>query len=260
LITAFAGYTAVYALNDIVDHRVDRVRLSLSEGPRDMFDVDQVIARHPLAQGMLPFKSCMCWFGFWAAVALIGAWWLNPVCAVIFVASALMEILYCKLLKITYLKIVPSAIVKGSGGLAGVFAVDPHPSPSFVILVFLWLAAWEVGGQNIANDIVDMEDDAKVSARTTLTEKGIHEAVFVLLVGAAMAVLAGVAIYLTAGHGIGPLYPVGAAAIGWILLLKPAREVYRDPGPQAASALFNRASYVPAAFLGLVTLCILIPH
>ena len=31
LITAFAGYTAVYALNDLVDYRVDTERLSLRE-------------------------------------------------------------------------------------------------------------------------------------------------------------------------------------------------------------------------------------
>jgi 4-hydroxybenzoate polyprenyltransferase len=260
LITAFAGYTAVYALNDIVDHKVDRVRLSLDSSPRDLFDVDRVMMCHPLAQGMLPYKSCLYWFVFWAVTALVGAWWLNPVCAGIFAASATMEILYCKLLKITYLKIIPSAIVKATGGLAGVFAVDPHPSPAFVIFIFLWLAAWEIGGQNIANDIVDMEDDAKVSARTTLTEMGIHEAVFVMLAAASMAVLAGVAIYPAAGPGIGLLYPLGAAVIGWLLLLKPARQVYRAPGPKTAAALFNSASYMPAALLGLVTFCILIHH
>lgn len=260
LITAFAGYTAVYALNDIVDHKVDRVRLSLSDGAGDLFDVDQIMVRHPLAQGMLPYKSCLYWFCFWAVTALVGAWWLNPVCAGIFIASATMEILYCKLLKITYLKIIPSAIVKGTGGLAGVYAVDPNPSPAFVVFVFLWLAAWEIGGQNIANDIVDMEDDAKVSARTTITQKGMHEAVFILLAAASMAALAGVAIYLASGPGIGLLYPIGAVVIGWILLLKPARQVYRDPGPKTAAALFNGASYLPAAFLALVALCILIPH
>jgi 4-hydroxybenzoate polyprenyltransferase len=75
-----------------------------------------------------------------------------------------------------------------------------------------------------------------------------------------MAALAGVAIYLTAGQGIGILYPVGAAVIGWLLLLKPARQVYRDPGPKTAADLFNGASYMPVALLGLVTLCILLPH
>jgi 4-hydroxybenzoate polyprenyltransferase len=259
LITAFAGYTSVYALNDILDHKVDRERLSLGSDERSLFDVDGIMVRHPVAQGILPYSSGLAWCGFWAAVALAGAWWLNPVCAAIFIMSASMEILYCKLLKITYLKIIPSAIVKATGGLAGVYAVDPSPSPAFVAFLFLWLAAWEVGGQNIANDFVDMEDDLRVSARTTLTEKGIHEAVFVMLAAISMAALAGVAIYLAAGPGVGLLYPFGAAVVGWALLLKPARQVYRDPGPRTAAALFNRASYMPAAFLGLVALSLLIP-
>jgi len=259
LITAFAGYTAVYALNDLVDHRVDRERLSLSSTEETLFDVDGIMVRHPLAQNLLPYTSGFLWFTFWAGVALLGAWWLNPVCAAIFVASASMEILYCKLLKITYLKIIPSAIVKATGGLAGVYAVDPNPQITFVVFLFLWLAAWEVGGQNIPNDIVDMEDDAKVAARTTLTEKGMHDAVFVILAAVSMAALAGVGLYCATGRGGGFIYPVAAAVIGWKLLLRPARQLYRNPGPKTAADLFNRASYMPAAFLVLVVLSILVP-
>ncbi|MGA9752282.1 MAG: UbiA family prenyltransferase, partial [Acidobacteriota bacterium] len=181
LITAFAGYTAVYALNDLVDHRVDKERLSLRERATDLPTLDEIMVRHPVAQGLLSFKNGLWWFLFWAIVALAGAWWLNPLCAGLFVVSTSLETLYCKLLRISHLKIIPSALVKASGGLAGVYAVDPNPSLGFVAVLFLWLAAWEVGAQNIANDIVDMEDDARVSARTTVTIKGVPESVFVML-------------------------------------------------------------------------------
>lgn len=40
LITAFAGYTAVYALNDLVDRRVDRERLAGKETGKEIFHVD----------------------------------------------------------------------------------------------------------------------------------------------------------------------------------------------------------------------------
>ena len=257
LITAFAGYTAVYALNDLVDYRVDQERLSLLGETKEHFDLDEIIMRHPVAQGALPFASGLKWCLFWCAVALVGAWWLNPFCAVLFAVSAGLETVYCKLLRVTHLKVVPSAIVKATGGLAGVYAVDPSPSLGFVAVLFLWLAAWEVGGQNIANDIVDLDDDSRVAARTTPTVKGIPESVFRLLCGVAMAAFGGVAIYWPAGTGIGWVYPIGAALLGWILLLNPAREVYGNPTPDTAARLFNRASYLPASFLGLVLVSIL---
>ena len=119
LITAFAGYTAVYALNDLIDHRVDKERMSFRDRSTDMPTVDEIMVRHPVAQGMLSFESGFWWFAFWAIVALAGAWWLNPFCAGLFVVSASLEGLYCELLRITHLKIVPSALVKASGGLEG---------------------------------------------------------------------------------------------------------------------------------------------
>ena len=59
-----------------------------------------------------------------------------------------------------------SGAVKTAGGLAAVFAVDPHPSPAFLVLLFLWLFFWEIGGQNIPNDWIDMEEDRMVQAKT----------------------------------------------------------------------------------------------
>lgn len=259
LITAFAGYTAVYALNDLIDHRVDQERLSLAETSEEHFHVDKIMVRHPLAHGLLPYRSGLHWFAFWAGVALVGAWWLNPFCAALFVASALLEVLYCKMLRISHLKVVPSAIVKATGGLAGVYAVDPNPSLGFVAVLFLWLAAWEVGGQNIANDIVDKDDDERVSARTTATVKGLQESVFLLLVGVSMAVLGGTVIYWFAGPGVGWIYPFGAVILGWFLLLQPAREVYYTPTQSTAAALFNRASYMPVSFLALALVSIYLP-
>ncbi len=258
IITAFAGYTAVYALNDVVDYKIDKKRLSLSETHEPLFDMDGLFVRHPLAQGLISLKAAVLWTLFWACVALVGAWMLNPLCAVIFIISAAFEAIYCKLLRITHLKIIPSAVVKAGGGLAGVYAVDPNPSPAFVVLLFIWLAAWEIGGQNIANDIVDMEDDAKVQARTTLTVKGMRESVFIMIVAVSMAVIAGVFAYRLSAGTLGALYPIGAALLGWFLLLQPARAVYNNPGPETAARLFNWAGFMPPAFLVLITLAILV--
>ncbi len=259
LITAFAGYTAVYALNDIVDFRIDKERLALKEDTVEPFDVDALTLRYPLAQGVLSISSALVWCIIWGLVALAGAWWLNPVCAAIFVVSALMEMLYCKLLRVTHLKIIPSAIVKASGGIAGVYAVDPDPSFAFVSLLFLWLAAWEIGGQNIANDLIDLEADDRVGARTTVTVKGVPESVFRVVVAVSIAAFTGLAIYWFAGTGLGPVYPIGAVVLGWLLLLQPARTLYYAPGPVASARLFNRASYMPVSFLVLIVLSMFLP-
>ncbi len=57
LITAFSGYTAVYALNDLVDYRSTGKRLSSRRDRDEPFDVDQILIRHPVAQGALPFQE-----------------------------------------------------------------------------------------------------------------------------------------------------------------------------------------------------------
>ncbi|MBI4965705.1 MAG: UbiA family prenyltransferase [Desulfomonile tiedjei] len=259
LITAFAGYTAVYALNDLVDFHVDKERLSATKDLEDTRRVDEIMVRHPLAQGLIPFRSGLAWFSSWALVALAGAWWLNPFCAALFVGSATLEIVYCKLLRITHLKVIPSAIVKATGGLAGVYAVTPSAPMGFVAVLFLWLAAWEVGGQNIPNDIVDMEADQRVSARTTLTVKGVRESVFRIVAAVSMAAFGGIAVYWVAGSGLRWIYPLGAVVLGWKLLLEPARTLYYNPGENAAASLFNSASYMPAAFLVLAVLSIYFP-
>ena len=256
LVTAFAGYTAVYALNDIVDVRVDMQRLSVCSTEQELFDVDEIFVRHPIAQGLISHRDAILWLMFWSIIAIIGAWALNPYCGLLFLVSASLEAVYCRLLKISHLKIVPSALVKASGGVAGVLAVDPHPSMAFVGLLILWLASWEIGGQNIAIDIVDMDNDSKVQARTTLTVKGLKDAVFYLVLASGMTFFGCVAIYAVADKGVGWLYPIGAAFLGWYLIVRPAWDLYMEPTPVTAARLFNRASYLPVAFLLLACVSI----
>ncbi|MGC8659568.1 MAG: UbiA family prenyltransferase [Desulfomonilaceae bacterium] len=256
LIAAFSGYTAVYAMNDLIDVRIDRERLELRKVSRSFSDIDTMMVEHPVAKGLLSFKNGLLWFIFWASIALIAIIILNPVCLLIFFISAVCEWLYCKLIKITHWKIIPSAIVKASGGLAGVYAVSPEPDPRFVALIFLWLACWEIGGQNVANDIVDLEDDLHVGAKTMVTVKGLNKSVYVLLVATSMATFAGVVIFLLAGQGVGWIYPVGASVLGYLLILAPSRMVYESPSPATAALLFNRASFMPIAFLALTVISI----
>lgn len=257
--TAFAGYTAVYALNDLVDYRVDKERLAKSEVRAKLEDLDGIFVRHPIAREMLSLRSGLFWFLFWAGLALAGAWYLNPVCAFLFVAVAALETLYCKLLTITPLKILPAALVKASGGLVGAYAVRPDPPAGFLAILVLWLAAWEVGGQNVANDILDLEEDRKVGARTVATALGMAESVFIATAASSMAALAGVAVFWVSGSGLSWIYPVGAAILSWKLLLEPVRGLYHQPGPESAATLFNRSSYLPLGSLVVAAGSILWP-
>jgi 4-hydroxybenzoate polyprenyltransferase len=134
LITTFAGYTAVYALNDVIDYRVDKEKVAevgLSDAGSDL---DNVGVRHPMAQGLLSFKEGLLWATAWGLVALIGAYILNPVCVLIFAGGCALEAIYCALWRVSPFRTFISGAVKTSGAIAAVFAVDPKPSPVFVLL------------------------------------------------------------------------------------------------------------------------------
>ena len=171
-VTVFAGYTAVYALNDIVDYRSDREKVSAG-GYGDGEDyLDGVLVRHPLAKGVLTLPEGVLWAGGWALVAMIGAWLLNPVCFAIFLAGGLLEATYCLLWRVTPFRALINGIVKSLGAVAAVYAVTPQPSIIFLIVLFAWIFFWEIGGQNIPNDWTDIEEDRRFKARTIPVKLG----------------------------------------------------------------------------------------
>jgi len=247
LITVFAGYTAVYALNDLVDSRVDRRKLAKG-GFRDTENyLDAVLIRHPLAQGLLTFKEAVLWTVGWALLALLGAYLLNPACAIIFLAACLLETIYCLLWRTTHLRTLIMGAVKTSGAMAAVFAVDPRPSLPFLLLLFLWLFFWEVGGQNIPADWTDIKEDRALKATTIPLRLGLGRARWICLSSLILAVaLNGILAGLSRVEMKLPLLALSAAA-GLYLLLVPAFRLFKTRQRSQASILFNRASYYPLA-------------
>ena len=79
LLTTFAGYTAVYALNDVIDYRQDKEKIEKSI-LLERNDLDAVWVRHPMAQDLLSFRAGLIWAIGWSAVAAVGAFLLNPIC------------------------------------------------------------------------------------------------------------------------------------------------------------------------------------
>jgi len=260
LITAFAGYTSVYALNDVVDYRTDKKKLQMT-GFQDCANyLDAAILRHPIAQGCLTLKEGLIWLVAWALVALLGAFSLNPVCVLIFLGGFAFEIIYCLMWKISPFRSVVSGAVKSCGPLAAVLAVDPEPSLPFLLLLFLWLFFWEIGGQNIPNDWAEIEEDRQLHARTILVQYGAEKAVRIIVGSLALALGLNLLVLRMTVYPFQIPYIAGFLVIGFGLLILPAYRLYKTRERTDALTLFRKASYYPLACLILVTISILTGH
>lgn len=249
IITAFAGYTAVYALNDLMDHRADRLKLR-EDGFKNLEHyLDAILIRHPIARGFLSVRESLFWVVAWSLLALIGAYILNPMCALIFLAGSLLETAYCLLRKVSSFRIFLSGAVKTSGAMAAVIAVDPNPAPGFLIILFVWLFLWEIGGQNIPADWADIKGDGHNRAKTVPVILGPEGAKAIILACLVFAVIMNVILFRLTPEGA-TIYDIGACLlIGASLLILPAYRLFKSNNRLNALNLFNRASYYPLALL-----------
>ena len=249
LVTTFAGYTAVYALNDVVDYRVDKEKIRLCGDFDTGCDLDAVMIRHPMAQGYLSFKEGVLWTAAWSMVAIFGAYYLNPVCIVIFIIGCALETVYCLLLKVSHLRTLISGGVKTAGAIAGVFAVDPNPSPAFVSMLFFWFFSWEIGGQNVPNDWADIEEDRRLHAQTIPVRLGPDRANAVILGSLLMTLMLSMVVFYVSPIPFEFPFAVAFMATGLCFLILPAALLYTAQGAPYAMALFNMASYYPLVLL-----------
>jgi len=255
LMTAFAGYTAVYALNDIIDYQTDMAKSGKNVLTAENY-LDSLMVRHPMAQGLLTYRQGILWATGWSLVALIGAYILNPMCVVIFLLGVALETVYCLLWRVSPWKSVVSGFVKNSGPMAALFAVDPHPSPIYMIFLFLALFCWEIGGQNLPADWSDIELDRQFKAKTIPVQLGPKKSAFLALGALSVSVVLIAYLFMLnfpAWKGVAPLLVFGA---GIYLLLIPVVKLLLTQNREQAMALFNRASYFPLTLLCLVLLLI----
>jgi 4-hydroxybenzoate polyprenyltransferase len=253
LITAFSGYTAVYALNDVTDYRIDQEKIHSIGSFESKTDLDSVFVRHPLAQGMLSYRQGVFWTLAWGGLALAGSFLLNPICSIIFLLASLLEAVYCYLLKITHWRGLISGAVKTSGPLAAVFALNPDPPLSFVVILFIWLFFWEIGGQNVPNDWGDLDADRKLEARTLPVHFGARGSIRIILSSLGIALAMSLVMFWVSPRALGFSYLLGALFSGVYFLLLPGYRLYQSGASRDAFHLFNRASYYPLSMF-LVTL------
>ena len=257
-IAALAGYTAVYALNDLIDYHTDRERMALSDSKEDRDYLDAVFVRHPVALGLLSFKQGVVWMATWAALGFFAAYLLNPVCALILILGCVLEVIYCRMLTVSHLRALVSGIVKTLGGVAAVFAVNPDPPMLFLITLFLWIFFWEIGGQNIPADWHDLEKDQRFGAKTIPVRYGTTRAGAITFL--CLALSTGLSVFLLRASSVQVSFSFLLLSLvaGIYLLLVPAYRLYRTGAHADTSALFNRASYYPLAVLAIIGIQIIL--
>jgi 4-hydroxybenzoate polyprenyltransferase len=254
LLAAFAGFTAVFALNDVMDCKVDCEKISKDGTSRECFDLDSVGSRHPIAQGSLALKAALGWVIGWGLCAIALAYVLSPLCAALVLAAAGLEIGYCRLLRVTHWKAFLSGLMVSVGGLAGVYAVRSSPSLPFVALFVLWAFAWEVGCRNIPNDWADLDEDINLKIRTIPVRYGRRVASFISFALLCLTVASSILFPYVVTVRNHLLYQVGALAVGFVFLVLPALRWVKTQQTESAMAFFNRACFYPLAVCALVGL------
>lgn len=258
LVTAFAGYTAIYALNDIVGYAMDKAKMTPACGGQ-RYSVEAGDLRHPVAQGLLGYKAAVLWMSFWLLAAVAGAYILNPCILAVFGFAAACEVAYCLLLRVTHWRILLSGLVKAAGPVSAVLVVDPAPRLEHLLLLLLWIFLWEICGQNMPADWNDREEDARIGAKTIPVRFGER---------ASRRIVMGAALLTVASSGflalISPL-PLGASYVAWVLLIggmiiiAPAYSLYSAAKiTNEPARLFDAASYYPLALFVLTAGAIIV--
>lgn len=248
---AIAGYTAIYALNDIMGVHDDREKVAGGLIPGYAVEASEL--RYPIAQKLIGMTGAVAWFSLWMAVAVACIWLLNPRILVILLAAAVLEIVYVKLFKVTWWRTMISGLVKSAGPIAAVYAVIEQPYLPWLALMLVWLMLWEVGGQNIPADWNDIAEDRRVGGRTIPLVFGLTataRAVLVLLTGVvALSLLLPVMSPLQLGWP----YRIAVLAAGILALLAPALRLVRTLDGREAARLFDHSSLYPLAMLVIIT-------
>ena len=221
---------------------LDRARFNHLRGFH-RFDIDSTLSRHPLAQDQLGMRSGLAWVAGLALLGFAGAYVLSPVASVLFIMAALLEVVYCRLARVTPLKFLVSGIMVGCGALAGWTAVTGEIRALEMAVLFVWMAAWEIGGRNLVNDFADVEEDERLGIKSVAAVYGPRLSSLLTLVFVVLAAASALALHALAR--LGSPYLAFAAIGGVYLLIWPGLKLWQRPSPEQAMAVFNRASFYP---------------
>lgn len=256
-LAALTGFFAVFAANDLLDVRLDRRGFDHLR-PHDGPDIDSAGGRHPLARGKLSTGPAVLWVTGLGLVAVAVCAMLSWVCVVLFLAAAALEGVYCLLATVTCYKTLLSGIMVATGACAGWFAVTSEIDPLRLGLVVLWMAAWEIGGRNIPNDLADVDEDTPLGIRTLPVVHGARAAAVWACAALVLSAAAGTGLLLFSFPALGVgaagavLGVTGAVAASGYTLIAPGVRLLRQPDAATALAVFNRATFHPVLVLAAV--------
>ncbi len=242
LVAAAAGFLAVFSLNDVLDRRVDAAALRAGKGEFAGFDIDTAFERHPLARGDLSLRFSLAWVLSLAALSAVLAFTLAPICLLLFAAAVGLEVVYCALRSVTPWKTVVSGVMVGLGGVAGWAAVAPLSWRA--LSVFGFLALWEIGGRNIANDLADIDADRSVGVKTVATVYGPAVAARAACIVGFATLASTVTLPMSGGLLSDLALVAGVFVVAW-----PGAKLWYRPTSAEAASYFNVASLYPAVVL-----------
>jgi 4-hydroxybenzoate polyprenyltransferase len=134
------GFFAVFALNDLLDFKIDKKSLK-SERIAKSWDVDSLLVRHPLAQGVITRAEQIAWIAINGVVAGVIIYYLNFMALFLFLVAITLETIYCKMATVSEMKFLISGIMVGIGALIGWYAVGANTNIAVILFVILTLAA-----------------------------------------------------------------------------------------------------------------------
>jgi len=257
LAAASAGYIAVFALNDLMDLKVDTERIEGCQRDLMHFDIDVLGMRHPVAQKALPFRHGLVWVSAWGMLSLFFAYILNPVCVLILLVAVVLEIGYCRLLRVTHWKTLLSGSMVGIGALAGPYAVVRNPAWTVLLFLFVWAFLWEVGARNIPNDWADLEEDVHLGIKTFAVRYGRSASSKISFGIACITTFVGLLVPFVISLPNTIVYEAGALVAGVLLLILPGWKWLHENSVGSALGLFNRACFYPLVMLLIVSLTVL---
>jgi len=241
LVAAVTGYFAVFSLNDVLDYKIDREALKVGKAEVADGDIDVAFLRHPLARGALSYPISFTWVLSLALISGFLAYLLNPLCLLLFIGCVALEVIYCSLRAISWLKTIVSGMMVGLGGLAGWAAVSPLNIES--IYFFTFLALWEIAGRNLANDLADVDSDSRVGLKTVATIFGNNVSSIAILIGSYLTITTVLILPIAM-----PAKILGLAIGMWSMGI-PAIALARMSSSIQAASYFNKASLFPMLIL-----------
>ncbi len=248
-IGSICGMFSVFALNDLVDHDIDKKIIQTKKE----WDIDSVFAQHPFTQGLISGNEQILWIVINGLIAAVCLYLLNPFALLLYFLAILLEAIYCKLALVSELKVILAGALVSLGALIGWFAAKGINEPKILFSLGLLFFAWEIGGRNIANDFSDIEQDKKLGIKTIASVYGAITPSRFIVRFAMLTISANILLGLTASLGL--VYLLITTIIGLILLVMPAINLIKNPTPQEALKYFNKASLYPV-FIFLTVLLV----